>query len=58
VALAQGGAAAKHGLHVAPIKLGQQAEHFGDQQILFKNRRIQLTQAALIGFDDGATLGW
>lgn len=35
----------------------QLAEHVGDQQILLKDRRIQLTQAELIGFFDGATLG-
>jgi hypothetical protein len=57
VALAQRGAATEHRLHVAPIKLGQQAEHFGDQQILLQDRWVQLTQAALIGFDDGAKLG-
>lgn len=57
MALAQRGAATEHGLHVVPVEVGQQTEHFGDQQILLKDRRIQLTQSALIGFDDGAKLG-
>jgi predicted esterase len=40
---------AKHGL--------QHPQHFGDQQILLKYRGIQVTQAALIGFSQGANLG-
>ena len=57
VTLAQRGTAAEHGLHVAPIKLGQQAEHVSDQQILLKDRGRKISEAEAQRFFDGTTLG-
>jgi hypothetical protein len=57
MALTQRGASAEHRLNLTPVEGGEHPQHFGDQQILLKDRGIQVTQAALIGFFDGATLG-
>jgi len=57
MALAQRGATTEHRLDLTPVEGGEHPQHFGDQQILLKDRGIQIAQAALIGFFDGATLG-